>query len=209
MGQLSQTRFKAFVDASHLYFDWITVLNDAGVKDIQDLNGQYLLKCPFHEDWNPSFRIRLHEHYYHCFSCGDFGSVAKLMYKTSGTTLQQSQYFEQILKANPAMQRYLGFSSLFIDSKTLDPAFETRRKFSAKDHIGSSMPVSALARKVRGISDSWESLAYSLTLLQNGETTDNVCANMMNMKKNTEQSTKSVERISLLSLTDDVEENND
>ena len=169
MGQLSVERLRKFEDISHHYFDWLTVLRDANINDVQDLQGQYLLKCPFHEDKRPSFRIRVHEHNYHCFSCNDFGTVAKLMYKLSGTTIPQSQYYENILKRSPAMQNELGFSSLYIDAYTLDEGFQGRRKFSAKEHIGSELPLSVLAKRVRDSGDTWENLVYSLTLLQEGE----------------------------------------
>lgn len=176
MGNLSKERLRAFDDASWHYYDWLTVLSDAGIKDIRDLQGQYLLKCPFHEDWNPSFRIRLNEHNYHCFSCGAFGTVADLMWKLQGGSLSKSQYYEQLLKANPSMQNYLGFSSLFIDSRSLDPALMGRRKFSAKDHLGSTLPLTVLGQEIRQLSDTWEALTYSMTLLQEGENPDELLA---------------------------------
>ena len=52
--------------------------------------------------------------------------------------------------------------------------FERRRKFSAKDHIGSSTPITALSRKVREKGDTWSRLVMSLSLLQAGETTSSV-----------------------------------
>jgi len=167
---------REFDEASWKYYDWLTVLQDAGIKDVQDLEGQYLLKCPFHEDYLPSFRIRLREHNYHCFSCNAFGSVANLMWKLQGSSMSQSQYYEQLLKANPAMQQFLGFNSLFIDSKSLDPALFGRRKFSAKNHLGATMPLSVLGDKMRSISNTWEGLVYSFTLLQEGENPDELLA---------------------------------
>lgn len=202
MGQFSKERMVALDNISWRYYDWLTVLGDAGVRDIQDLQGQYLLKCPFHEDKRPSFRIRVHEHNYHCFSCGAFGSVASLMWKLSETRLSQVQYYEQLLKANPAMQKELGFNSLFLDAKTLDPRLTKPRKFNPKSSIGTQMPVSALGRKVRAMQDDWKGLVYSLTMLQHGETTDNIYAQMCRVTNEHVQVAASKERVGVVSLMD-------
>ena len=202
MGQLSLERMQKMDDESHLYFDWLTVLSDAGIRDVQDLNGQYLLKCPYHEDEIPSFRIRVREHNYHCFACNAFGSVLDLMFKTSGTSMKKSHFYEQVLKSNPLMQKYLGFNSLFLDSKSLDEGFNTKRVFNPTNHIGSEIPVSVLSRRAKKVSDSWDSLVFSLTLLQEGETRDNV----LNQLKTrfgeiiTEKTNTSSSKLSLMDL---------
>ena len=203
MGQLSVERLQRFEAISHLYFDWLTVLRDAGIKDIQDLQGQYLLKCPFHEDKRPSFRIRVHEHTYHCFSCNAYGTVADLMYKMSSQSIPKSQYYEQLLKRSPGMQRELGFSSLFIDAYTLDPGFEGRRKFSAANHIGSGMPISVLGKRVRSMGDTWENLVFSLTMLQGGETPEQIIASMKQIK-DVNDSGVGLNEVSLASLIGDL-----
>lgn len=174
MGQLSKARLRKFSDESKHFFDWMTVLHDAGITDVQDLQGQYLLKCPFHEDWAPSFRIKVNEGYYHCFSCNAFGTVVKLMYELSSKSVSEVQFYEQVLKRSPAMQSHLGFSSLFIDAYTLDEGFNGRRRFSARSHIGAVMPLSVLYQEVKKAGDSWENLVYSLTLLQEGERPDTI-----------------------------------
>lgn len=168
MGNLSVERMQAFDEISWKYYDWLTVLQDAGITEIQDLQGQYLLKCPFHVDDYPSFRIKLDEHYYHCFSCGAFGSIADLMWKLSGQSYKRSKFYDNLLRVNQHMQAALGFSSLFIDSRTLDPALKIRRTFNPTNHVGSAIPISVLATNVRKMSDTWESLVYSLSLLQDG-----------------------------------------
>lgn len=206
MGQLSKERLRLFDDNSWKYYDWLAVLHDHGVKDIQDLQGQYLLKCPFHEDWNPSFRIRLHEHNYHCFSCGAFGSVTNLMWKLSESSLTQVQFYEQLLKANPAFQKELGFSSLYLDAKTLDPKLMGRRTFNPKTALGTQLPIAELGKKMRQLNDSWAGLVYSLTMLQAGETTDNVWAQAQKVfgeEKERDALKQRVGQVSLLSLLDD------
>lgn len=202
MGQLSRERLRKFEDNAHLYYDWLTVLNNAGVTEIQDLQGQYLLKCPFHEDWNPSFRIRLHEHNYHCFSCNDFGSIAKLMYKLSSQSIPQVSFYEQLLKSNPAMQQQLGFNSLFIDGNSLDAGFNSRRRFSAREHIGGGMPLSVFTRRVKAAGDTWENFVFSLTLLQSGESLENIVAQVEEQVGYKRSAKGEAEEISLLSLID-------
>lgn len=203
MGQLSKERLRKFEDESHLFFDWLDVLRDAGITEIQDLQGQYLLKCPFHEDWSPSFRIRLHEHNYHCFSCNDFGTVAKLMYKLSSQTIPKVQFYERLIKCNPVIQSHLGFNSLFIDAFSLDEGFTGRRRFSAKEHIGSGMPLSVLFRSVKAQGDTWENLVYSLTMLQEGERPDTILHRIKGIKE--QGSPVNSPEVSLMSLISDDE----
>lgn len=178
MGQLSRVRMDRVRDVSYKYFDWATVLADAGVTGVQDLDDQLLLKCPFHADKRPSFRIRLNEHDCHCFSCGFWGRIIDLMYELSGKSVNKSQFYEQILRRTPAMQHDLGFSSIFIDAYTLDPGFSSRRKFSAKNHIGSSLPLSVFTKRVRDSGDTWENLVFSLTLMQEGVELDTILAKL-------------------------------
>lgn len=185
-------------DISYKYFDWMTVLADAGIKDVQDLDDQLLLRCPRHADKRPSFRIRLREHDCHCFSCGYWGRVIDLMYELSGKTIPSSQYYEQILKRSPGMQQELGFNSLYIDAYSLDPGFTGRRKFSSTDHIGSGLPVSVFSKRVKALGNTWENLVYSLTLFQEGESTESILSRMRKMSENIPDN--SVKEISLADL---------
>lgn len=199
MGTFSKDRLLKFKDLSWHYFDWLTVLRDAGITEVQDLSGQYLLKCPFHPDKRPSFRIRVTEHNFHCFSCNAFGTVVDLMYRLSHTSLSESQYMEQLLKSSPGMQLELGFKSLYIDSKTLDPAFNSRRRFSATNHLGSGMPLSVFASRVKSVSNDWETLVFTLTLLQEGARMEDILAQLVRMHSVV---TPSQAEVKLLSLED-------
>lgn len=203
MGTLSKERLLRFKDISWRYFNWLSVLEDAGITEVQDLQGQYLLKCPFHADKRPSFRIRVHEHNFHCFSCNAFGTVVDLMFRTSGINISEVQFMEQVLRRNPAMQRELGFESLFIDSKTLDPGFVGRRKFSATNHIGSSMPISVFKKRVQDIDPSWRGLVMSLSMMQDGERLENIVERLkrVNGGSNAKGTRDSVE-VPLMSLED-------
>lgn len=191
-------------ELSYKYFNWAAILEDAGITGVQDLDDQLLLKCPFHADKRPSFRIRLHEHDCHCFSCGFWGRVIDLMYELSGKAVSKPQYYDQVLRRTPGMQQELGFSSIYIDVYTMDPGFTGRRRFSAKDHIGSTMPLSVLSKRVRQAGDTWENLVFSLTLLQEGMPPDSIAAKLVVSAKHDEQkhrqSENSIEKISLQDL---------
>lgn len=201
MGQFSKERMDKMREISYKYFDWVTVLADAGIKEIQDLDDQLLLKCPRHPDKRPSFRIRLKEHDCHCFSCGYWGRVVDLMYELSGKTIPASQYYEQLLKRSPGMQQELGFSSLYIDAYTLDPGFNGRRKFSPQDHIGSGLPLSVFSQRVKALGNTWENLVFSLTLFQEGESPESILSRMS--KITGEAASLPVKEISLMSLLDE------
>ena len=49
----------------------------------KSINGkkEYLAKCPFHDDHNPSFSVNLDEGVYYCFGCGEKGDVIHLYAK--------------------------------------------------------------------------------------------------------------------------------
>ena len=55
--------------------DSISELLDQPVKD-NHINA--MLHCPFHEDRTPSFSIHLEDGVWHCFSCGDAGTLKRL-----------------------------------------------------------------------------------------------------------------------------------
>lgn len=197
--QVSSERFHAFLEASIKYFDWETILSDAGITEVSDKGDQYLIACPLHTDWSPSMRLSKNTGIYHCFSCGASGSYTKFMWELSGRTVPYAQFCEQIFKAHPAMQAELKFPSLYITEKTLDPQFNTRRVFDRNAHLGSELPITTLAAKVRKLDDSWENLVLSLSLLQQGVKTDSV---LSMMQKRTIKIEKPVERINLMDLFD-------
>ena len=189
--KVSDEHFKAFHEIIPRYYNWDIILRDCGVTQVSDNGDQYEIPCPLHVDYTPSMRLNKDTGGYHCFSCGAKGSYVKFMWETSGRGMGYVQYCEQILKNNPSMQAQLGFSSLFSTEKNLDPAFNRRRVFDPKAHLGASLPLTSLASKVQELDDSWDGLALSLTLLQQGMSTDNVLAavkrRVINIKGNSER----------------------
>jgi DNA primase len=89
---------------------------------IKDTGKDIMCCCPFHEDNNPSFGIRKEPPYmYHCFGCGESGTVEDLVYKiTKDDKLFNSVYFnisenrpkldiEEILNKNQCKEEIIEF----------------------------------------------------------------------------------------------------
>lgn len=199
MRKISDVRFKQFLAMSVKYYSWDIILRDANITEVTDKGEQYEIKCINHEDKRPSLRLTKRNGVYHCFSCGCSGTYTKFLWELSGRNVPYSEYCEQILKANPAMQTELGFISLYISEKTLDPAFNGRRVFNPQAHLGSSMPITILADRVRKMDDTWENLVLSMTLLQQGVTTDGVLSLVQKQHIEVKAPTQ---RVSLMDLLD-------
>lgn len=199
MRRVSDERFQSFLNLSVKYFSWDIILRDAHIDEVADKGDQYEIKCIKHEDKRPSMRLTKRNGVYHCFSCGCKGTYTKFLWELSGRSIQYTEYCEQILKANPSMQAELGFVSLYISEKTLDPAFNGRRVFNPKAHLGSGMPITILADKVRKLDDTWENLVLSLTLLQQDVAPDGVLSLMQKQHVNVKAPS---ERVSLMDLLD-------
>ena len=163
---VSEERFQQFLKISIKYYSWDIILGNAGITDVSDKGDQYEISCILHDDKRPSLRLNKHLGIYHCFSCGAAGSYTKFLWELSGRSVPYTVYCDQILKANPLMQSELGFNSIFVDEKTLDNAFNRRRVFDRKSHLGSGLPITVLEKKVRALGDNWENLVLSLVLLQ-------------------------------------------
>lgn len=196
--KVSEERFAQFHQAATSYFNWDTILRDLNITQVADKGDQYEIACPLHEDWSPSMRLTKSNGVYHCFSCGAKGAYVKFLWETGGRQLPYVEFCEQVLKAQPALQMELYFSSLFIDEKTLDPGFNQRRVFNPKTHTGSELPITTLVQKVRACEDSWDNLVLSLTMLQQGLTTDAVLVTVE--KQHIKVASKPSERISLMDL---------
>lgn len=195
--QVSEERFKAFIEASSKYFSWDIILQEAKIDKIQDKGEQYVITCPFHEDWNPSMRLTKRNGVYHCFSCGRKGTYTKFLWELNGKSVPYTAFCEQVLKSRPEMQSALGFTSLMTTEKTLDPEFQNRRVFDRRYISSQEMPITVLAKKVKALGDSWDNLVLSLCLLQQGLSTDSVLALV---KKSTITIQKPEEKINVMDL---------
>lgn len=194
---LSEERFQQFLDVSKKYFTWEQIMADAHITGVSDKGNQYEITCPFHADKRPSMRLTKGSGVYHCFSCGRKGTYTRFLWELNGQNGSYFSFCEQILKAHPEMQSELRFTSLFVSQDTLAPEFNQRRVFNRSAHLGGEMPITTLATQVRKLDDSWRNLVLSLTLLQQGTTTDSVLALM---KKQTIQVEKPETQFSLMDI---------
>ena len=193
---VSEERLHKFIDMSKKYFSWDIILGNAGISDVADKGDQYEISCILHDDKRPSLRLDKRAGIYHCFSCGASGSYVKFMWELEGRHLPFANFCDQILKSNYSMQKELGFDTIFVTEKVVENSFTGRRLFNPKAHIGSEMPITVLARKVRDKSDTWGALVMSLTLLQSGLDASNV----MSMIDKQYAVVDQVERISLMDI---------
>ena len=46
--------------------------------------------CPFHKEKTPSFTVNEEKGFYHCFGCGEHGSVIDFVMKTEGLTFPEA-----------------------------------------------------------------------------------------------------------------------
>lgn len=173
---VSDERFKEFLRVSTKYFSWDIILEEAGIGNVSDKGDQYEITCPFHDDKRPSMRLNKLTGVYHCFSCDRKGTYTKFLWELNGKSTTYSQFCEQVLQAHPAMQEELRFQSLFVTQDTLAPEFNKRRVFDRTSIASKELPLTVLVSKARELSDDWETMVLSLTLLQQGVSTSNVYA---------------------------------
>lgn len=55
------------------------ILNSRGIQLKSKNKKDYLILCPFHEDTNASCSVDKEKGFFHCWSCGEKGSIAKLI----------------------------------------------------------------------------------------------------------------------------------
>lgn len=171
----SNERFKKFMEVAMAEMNWEDVLRSFGINEFRDLGERYELKCPFHDDWTPSFNASLTRKVYHCFSCGRKGTIIKFMYLMSDSSLSFSAYCENMLKSNIMLQDRCGFSTLKITTDEIQSKFEGRRMFNKSAVLSSDMSLYDLYRHVSKCGRTWNNLAMSLTLLQEGIPAKDVC----------------------------------
>ena len=63
--------------------DLVDVISSYGV-NVKRAGGGYMACCPFHHEKTPSFSISREKGYYHCFGCGESGSVFTFVQKHEG-----------------------------------------------------------------------------------------------------------------------------
>jgi 5S rRNA maturation endonuclease (ribonuclease M5) len=75
---------------------WEQMVRDAvpvGEPIIKQRNGDLMIRCPFHDDRNPSCSVSLSKRCYHCFGCpkpGGSGTLRTLLAKLTGRTMSDT-----------------------------------------------------------------------------------------------------------------------
>lgn len=197
MGELSVTRLQTFIEKSVKFYNWNDILTEAGITQVSDKGEQYEIACPFHEDKRPSCRLTKATGQYHCFSCGRKGTYTRFLWELNGKVSTYGHFCEQLLKSRADIQSACGFNSLFVTEKSLDPAFEQRRVFTASAAAASGMSITTLRSRVKALGDTWENLVTSLVLLQQGVSPEGVYATM---RKQHIQISEPVEKVGLEDL---------
>lgn len=68
-----------------------TILESRGLKIGQRKSrNDYLILCPFHDDKNESCSVEREKGFFKCWSCGEKGSIAKLIAKLDGVTEKEA-----------------------------------------------------------------------------------------------------------------------
>ncbi len=131
-----------------------------------DKGEQYLMCCPFHDDVDPSFRIMKKLGIWNCFSCGQSGTLLKLVHRLSVTSLSFYDFCDNLIRSDKIMQSTLGFSTIFksITDIYSEDKFNTCKKF--KPDYTVDLPITILSDFLKRKDNSFSSLKASLSMLQ-------------------------------------------
>lgn len=125
---------------SHLSFE--DYLKEKGLyKDYKIIMDGVAIKCPFHEDWDPSLKINTSRNIYKCFSCGSSGNLMTFMANYDrivlGGTKGYAGVIDNLLRNDRVAQSSLGFKTIYEDGIDLD---KFRRDGFKKFKINKSEP---------------------------------------------------------------------
>ena len=106
----------------------IKLLNKLGVKNIKPLDENTMFSCPFHKDDNPSCGIKKNTGQYHCFSCGESGSLIEFIAKIKTISNKEAVQY---------LSNFAGISvgSLLISSKTVFRQLKKMIKLNKKQKV--------------------------------------------------------------------------
>lgn len=131
-----------------------------------DKGDQYLLCCPFHEDVDPSFRIMKKVGIWNCFSCGQSGTLLKLVYKLSTTSLSFYDFADNLLRKDKLLKNTVGFHTIYKTAQdfSTDTSFQKLKKF--KPDYAIDLPITALVDYLKQHDNSYKTLKASLSMIQ-------------------------------------------
>lgn len=128
-----------------------------------DKGEQYLLCCPFHEDADPSFRIMKRTGIWNCFSCGQSGTLLKLIHRLSITSLSFYDFADNLLRSDKLLQNTLGFNTIYQDINS-NINFEPFKRF--KLNKSTDLPITVLSDYLQRKEKSFDTLKASLSMIQ-------------------------------------------
>ncbi len=131
-----------------------------------DKGEQYLLCCPFHEDADPSFRIMKRTGIWNCFSCGQSGTLLKLIHRLSVTSLSFYDFADNLLRSDKLLQNTLGFNTIYRDLNDFsnNTDFEPFKRF--KPSKTADLPITVLSDYLQRKEKSFDTLKASLSMIQ-------------------------------------------
>lgn len=107
-------RFKRAKEQINTEYRIVDLAKNFGIKLAP--SGQHMV-CPFHDDSTPSLAIDYERNIFNCFGCGAGGSYVNFYTacekKFKDRNIYSSTAVEEILKADPALQHQLGFTSIY------------------------------------------------------------------------------------------------
>lgn len=84
---------------------WVRDSLPNGDEVIPEKNDEYKIRCPYHDDPDPSLNFNLGKNTFHCFGCGAKGTIRKLVKELSGTSESESiQQQARALGYEPAFE---------------------------------------------------------------------------------------------------------
>jgi DNA primase len=85
--------------------------------DVVPTNSGAMICCPFHDDSNPSLGVEIRRGIFHCFSCGESGTIYKLLAKLDGVSVDEiREHYQEEWKAQRILEE--------LEGQLFDQAFE-------------------------------------------------------------------------------------
>lgn len=131
-----------------------------------DKGEQYLICCPFHEDADPSFRIMKRTGIWNCFSCGQNGTLLKLIHRLSITSFSFYDFADNLLRSDKLLQNTLGFKTIYrtLNDSSNNSQFGSFKRF--KPSATSDLPITVLSDYLQRKEKSFQTLKASLSMIQ-------------------------------------------
>lgn len=167
MREIYEERIKTMIKVIPSYYKVEQVLQKFNLlKSAVDKGEQYLICCPFHEDADPSFRIMKRAGIWNCFSCGQSGTLLKLIHRLSNTSLSFYDFADNLLRSDKLLQNTLGFSTIYktINDFSNNTQFESFKRFKPSSTM--DLPITVLSDYLQRKEKSFHTLKASLSMIQ-------------------------------------------